>query len=325
MLGARPHRRSASASCRGRKAALQFRDRVAVPAPCRRRRMARSLRRGSRAQRRRLAGAAARRQDRAQRIWRRRIVRRRRTICCRGICAAGSTPKRRRISPRRPARSVPIDYEAEQGPTELASACRNCSASRAHPAIAGGRVPLVIELLSPAHRPVQVTRDLPGFWRGSYAAGESRDARPLSAPSLAGRSACRAGDAPRQARAATKQVRWAAFNPSLTIAQPPKPPLRRHLARMRSSLPKRAGLHASDFHLRRRAADRRRLCRPLRRPSVLEAPRAAAVARSSRRARRPPRPAHAWCCRATAPAISRSTRASMGARSASWSIPALRW
>jgi ATP-dependent helicase HrpB len=37
-----------------------------------------------------------------------------------------------------------------------------------HPSIAGGRVPLVIELLSPAHRPVQVTRDLPGFWRGSY-------------------------------------------------------------------------------------------------------------------------------------------------------------
>jgi len=39
-----------------------------------------------------------------------------------------------------------------------------------HPAIAGGRVALVIELLSPAHRPVQVTRDLPGFWAGSYAA-----------------------------------------------------------------------------------------------------------------------------------------------------------
>ena len=28
----------------------------------------------------------------------------------------------------------------------------------------------MIELLSPAHRPVQMTRDLPGFWRGSYAA-----------------------------------------------------------------------------------------------------------------------------------------------------------
>ena len=31
-------------------------------------------------------------------------------------------------------------------------------------------MPLVIELLSPAHRPVQMTRDLPGFWRGCYAA-----------------------------------------------------------------------------------------------------------------------------------------------------------
>ena len=34
-------------------------------------------------------------------------------------------------------------------------------------------MPLVLELLSPAQRPVQVTRDLPGFWRGSYAAVRS--------------------------------------------------------------------------------------------------------------------------------------------------------
>jgi ATP-dependent helicase HrpB len=37
-----------------------------------------------------------------------------------------------------------------------------------HPSVLGGRVALTIQLLSPAHRPVQVTRDLPGFWRGSY-------------------------------------------------------------------------------------------------------------------------------------------------------------
>jgi ATP-dependent helicase HrpB len=36
------------------------------------------------------------------------------------------------------------------------------------PRIAGGRVVLTLHLLSPAHRPVQVTRDLAGFWRSSY-------------------------------------------------------------------------------------------------------------------------------------------------------------
>ena len=64
---------------------------------------------------------------------------------------------------------VPIDYEAEEGP-KLAIRVQELFGLARHPAIAGGRVALVIELLSPAHRPVQVTRDLPGFWRGSYAA-----------------------------------------------------------------------------------------------------------------------------------------------------------
>jgi len=39
-----------------------------------------------------------------------------------------------------------------------------------HPSIAGGRLPLTLHLLSPANRPIQITRDLPGFWRGSWAA-----------------------------------------------------------------------------------------------------------------------------------------------------------
>jgi len=62
---------------------------------------------------------------------------------------------------------VPIDYRAEEGP-KLAIRVQELFGLAVHPAIAGGRVPLLIELLSPAHRPVQVTRDLPGFWRGSY-------------------------------------------------------------------------------------------------------------------------------------------------------------
>ena len=63
---------------------------------------------------------------------------------------------------------VPIDYEAEGGP-KIAIRVQELFGLDRHPAIAGGKIPLVVELLSPAHRPVQTTRDLPGFWRGSYA------------------------------------------------------------------------------------------------------------------------------------------------------------
>jgi ATP-dependent RNA helicase HrpB len=65
--------------------------------------------------------------------------------------------------------SVPIDYQAPEGP-KLAIRVQELFGLDRHPSIARGKVRLVVELLSPAHRPVQVTRDLPGFWRGSYAA-----------------------------------------------------------------------------------------------------------------------------------------------------------
>jgi ATP-dependent helicase HrpB len=65
-----------------------------------------------------------------------------------------------------------IEYEAEQGPT-IAVRLQELFGLNTHPSIAKGAVPLVLELLSPAHRPVQVTRDLPGFWRGSYGAVRS--------------------------------------------------------------------------------------------------------------------------------------------------------
>jgi ATP-dependent helicase HrpB len=85
-------------------------------------------------------------------------------------------PLRRRLEAEAPSHftapsgsSVPIDYEAEEGP-KLAIRVQELFGLDRHPTVAGSRVPLVLELLSPAQRPVQVTRDLPGFWRGSYAA-----------------------------------------------------------------------------------------------------------------------------------------------------------
>jgi len=58
-----------------------------------------------------------------------------------------------------------IDYGAEAGPT-LSVRVQELYGLESHPTV-GGR-PLVLALLSPAHRPIQVTRDLPAFWRGSW-------------------------------------------------------------------------------------------------------------------------------------------------------------
>jgi ATP-dependent helicase HrpB len=63
----------------------------------------------------------------------------------------------------------PIDYSAEAGPTVTVRVQALFGLSE-HPSVAGGRVPLVLALTSPAGRPVQTTRDLPGFWRGSWSA-----------------------------------------------------------------------------------------------------------------------------------------------------------
>lgn len=65
--------------------------------------------------------------------------------------------------------SLRIDYTAEGGPA-LDVRLQEMFGEAMHPSVARGRVPLSLRLLSPAHRPVQTTKDLPGFWRGSYAA-----------------------------------------------------------------------------------------------------------------------------------------------------------
>jgi ATP-dependent helicase HrpB len=64
---------------------------------------------------------------------------------------------------------IAIDYGGDDGPG-FAGKLQALFGLDVHPAVAAGRVPLLVALLSPAGRPVQVTRDLPGFWRGSYAA-----------------------------------------------------------------------------------------------------------------------------------------------------------
>ncbi|WP_029030438.1 ATP-dependent helicase HrpB [Salinarimonas rosea] len=63
--------------------------------------------------------------------------------------------------------SVAVDYDRAE--PAIAIRVQELYGLATHPALAGGRRPLVLELLSPAHRPIQVTKDLPGFWRGSWA------------------------------------------------------------------------------------------------------------------------------------------------------------
>jgi ATP-dependent helicase HrpB len=83
---------------------------------------------------------------------------------------------RRRLDAEAPAHFVAptgtrlaIDYAAEGGPA-VAVRVQELFGLAAHPTLGRRRVPLTLRLLSPAHRPVQVTRDLPGFWAGSYQA-----------------------------------------------------------------------------------------------------------------------------------------------------------
>jgi ATP-dependent helicase HrpB len=63
---------------------------------------------------------------------------------------------------------VRIDYLSEGGPA-VAVRLQEVFGLTDTPRIVQGRIPLIFQLLSPARRPVQVTRDLASFWRGAYA------------------------------------------------------------------------------------------------------------------------------------------------------------
>jgi ATP-dependent helicase HrpB len=63
--------------------------------------------------------------------------------------------------------SYKIDYRTDQ-PPKLSVRIQEMFGLTENPMLANGRLPLVIELLSPARRPLQLTQDLAGFWQGSY-------------------------------------------------------------------------------------------------------------------------------------------------------------
>ncbi|EEA92414.1 ATP-dependent helicase HrpB [Pseudovibrio sp. JE062] len=63
---------------------------------------------------------------------------------------------------------IPIEYDGEQGPM-LSVRVQELFGLAQHPSICGGKIQLVLQLLSPAQRPIQITKDLPGFWQGSWA------------------------------------------------------------------------------------------------------------------------------------------------------------
>ncbi len=62
-----------------------------------------------------------------------------------------------------------IDYAAEGGP-RVELRVQALFGLAEHPCVGSERIPLVLSLTSPAGRPIQTTRDLPGFWAGSWAA-----------------------------------------------------------------------------------------------------------------------------------------------------------
>ena len=59
-----------------------------------------------------------------------------------------------------------IHYDGDEPTVE--ARLQECFGLMETPKVAGGRVPVVMTLLSPAQRPIQVTKDLAGFWRGAY-------------------------------------------------------------------------------------------------------------------------------------------------------------
>ena len=64
-------------------------------------------------------------------------------------------------------RRVPIDYDAEVPAIDIR--LQEMFGVVVHPVVGAKRLPLRVTLLSPGQMPIQVTMDIPGFWKSSYA------------------------------------------------------------------------------------------------------------------------------------------------------------
>ncbi len=64
-------------------------------------------------------------------------------------------------------RSVKVQY-ADAAEPFISARIQELFGVETLPALAAGRIPLVLHILAPSHRPVQITKDLPGFWRDHY-------------------------------------------------------------------------------------------------------------------------------------------------------------
>ena len=173
----------AAATLRARVAFLRSLPADAPAARTTRRRVARLVGRRARGVARRLAGAVPRPCDGRADLERLDVGDAADERSCRGISRPSSPSSRRRRSSRRRAGRSPIDYTRE--PPTVSVRVQIVFGTTKHPTVVGGRVPLAVELLSPADRPIQITRDLPGFWIGHVG---RRSARrwPAATPSTSG-------------------------------------------------------------------------------------------------------------------------------------------
>ena len=90
------------------------------------------------------------------------------------LLGASLGPARRTVDERAPThvrlrgRQVRVNYPADGSPPWIASRMQDFFGLARGPAILGGQLPLVLHLLAPNQRAVQVTQDLPGFWSKHY-------------------------------------------------------------------------------------------------------------------------------------------------------------